>query len=331
MVFIFSCQKEVSYETGSPSHGSLQSASGECLPSTVNGNYIAAKALNDSNYVDVTINVTQPGTYQVITDTIDGYSFSASGTFSATGTNVVRLKGTGMPQAQGTDNFLVKYDTTICSFSVTVLPAGTVDTTTQQPQDHFILSQNSNWTYNDIFSQGDTVRRTIVGTASTQTTTYVVMREESPRYTDSLYFRKDNNNYYELTYPDSYASFQYDTASAPPPGDFLFLKEGLNTNDTWSSQEYSGTVTDTAGTAHQVKLKYVFTCTDANATDTENGLTFTSVYKVTMKSQISIDGAPYIDDLTWTTYYAKGVGIIYQSVTDGTNSIQGSIRRYQVY
>ena len=120
----YSCQKELSIEYGSAAKGSLQSSAGDCLPKTLGGTYVAAKGLNDSNFVDVTVNVTAAGPYKIYSDTLNGYSFLATGTFNNTGQVTVRLKGSGTPGSAVTDDFTIYFDTTSCDIAVTVLPAG---------------------------------------------------------------------------------------------------------------------------------------------------------------------------------------------------------------
>ncbi len=120
----YSCQKELSIEYGSAAKGSLQSSAGDCLPKTVNGGYVAAKALNDTNYIDVTVTVTSAGPYTIYTDTLNGYAFKATGTFTAAGQFSVRLKGNGAPVTAGNDAFTVYFDSSYCDVNVTVLPAG---------------------------------------------------------------------------------------------------------------------------------------------------------------------------------------------------------------
>ena len=123
--FIMACKKEYSYEKGklNPSAGSLQSGTtGDCLGSVVQGTYKVDTTLTDSNYVDVKVDVTTAGDYRVSTDTINGFYFSATGVFTATGENTVRLQGNGRPQTVGTNIFTVTYDSTQCTFSVTALP-----------------------------------------------------------------------------------------------------------------------------------------------------------------------------------------------------------------
>lgn len=124
---VLSCQKEISTEQEAPAVGSLQSNSGDCLPQTVGGTYVAAKALTDSNFIEVSVDVTRTGAYTIATDTLNGYWFRATGVFTSTGTKTVRLAGKGTPLAANTDDFFVQWDTlsTACYVSVQVQPAGT--------------------------------------------------------------------------------------------------------------------------------------------------------------------------------------------------------------
>ncbi|MFI5186662.1 MAG: hypothetical protein ACHQF0_08060 [Chitinophagales bacterium] len=127
IVLIISCQKERSYEKGNvpESSGSLQSgATGDCLGNVVSGIYKKDTALNSINYVDIKVDVTNTGSYLVSSDTINGISFKATGTFTTTGVNTVRLQGTGTPAAPGTAIFTVTYDSTQCTFSISTLNGG---------------------------------------------------------------------------------------------------------------------------------------------------------------------------------------------------------------
>jgi hypothetical protein len=121
------CQKEVSYEKGSStaSVGSLSvDGSGNCLGAVVSGVYYKDTAIKASNYVDISVQVDTVGTYTISSDTVNGYYFKASGSFTATGTQVIRLVGGGKPLAAGTNIFTVSYDGTFCEFSVTVTVVG---------------------------------------------------------------------------------------------------------------------------------------------------------------------------------------------------------------
>lgn len=127
LVVVMGCSKETSFETGgTPAEGSLQAdGAGDCLPKTVNGVYEAAKALvGTDNTIVIQVDVQTTGSYDIRTDTVNGYSFRGTGIFSTTGINNVVLHGNGTPFAAGINNFIVSFDSTFCDIQVTVLPAG---------------------------------------------------------------------------------------------------------------------------------------------------------------------------------------------------------------
>lgn len=120
------CAKEKSFETGfGPSDGSLQSeTSGDCLPKNVVGIYEATVALTADNYIEVDVEVTTPGSYTIVTDTVNGFSFKAQGYFTEVGMNTVKLVSSGTPVAKAISNFTVRYKDTECTVAVSVLPEG---------------------------------------------------------------------------------------------------------------------------------------------------------------------------------------------------------------
>jgi len=106
------------------STGTLQSVIiGNCSPVTVNGIFMVDSVLTSNNYVDVQINVTVGGSFEIKSDSINGYTFKKSGTVSA-GLNTIRLYASGKPVATGTNTFTVIYGGSACNFSITVFAAG---------------------------------------------------------------------------------------------------------------------------------------------------------------------------------------------------------------
>jgi hypothetical protein len=119
----FSCQKEFSSEgDGLPADakGTLSNNSGICLPKNISGTYTAGILLNTSNALEAEVNVIETGSYTITTDTVNGYYFSASGNFTATGIQTVQLAGNGTPLIQGTDHFRVKWKISNCTVSIPV-------------------------------------------------------------------------------------------------------------------------------------------------------------------------------------------------------------------
>ena len=123
--FNSSCQREFSFEGGN-SKGFLQkNAMGDCSPIKVTGIYKKGTLLKAAtNFVEVQVNVSQTGSYYIVTDTVNGYYFSAAGSFAVKGLNTVRLLGSGTPNAVSFDIFTVKYDTSKCQFTVGVTGGG---------------------------------------------------------------------------------------------------------------------------------------------------------------------------------------------------------------
>jgi hypothetical protein len=322
MCFLFSCQKEGSFELGQPSKGSLQSeVSGACLPKTVAGAFITEKALTDSNYIEMEVNVTSTGPYTIVTDTINGYFFRATGVFGQTGINRIKLKGYGKPYTAGTDHFVVFYDSSYCLQPVTVTETATPGNST----DLFPLSTNSWWSYIEpAFSSTDSIILRDVKTGQVAGKTYHFVRfEYEGEPLDTIYYRKAGNDYYEYINVDDYSLLSFDTEKK---GELLFLKEGLQSDDTWYSSTFSGTIGGQA-----MHLRYKFTCTAANVTATVNGRTFNNVYKLSFKPQIGPTPSSFTDEgVTFEVYYAKGVGMIYFTDDEGGIISETVISRWKV-
>lgn len=117
--------KEVSYAAGTitPVPYTI-GAGGSCSNSVANGSYAAGTVLDGTNNVSMEVNVTSTGAWSISTNTINGYSFSGSGSFATTGTQIVVLTGSGTPTVAQSDNFIATADAnggnTTCSFSVTI-------------------------------------------------------------------------------------------------------------------------------------------------------------------------------------------------------------------
>jgi hypothetical protein len=139
VVFFITCQKEYSYEGGPVSGTSsgtalytFVGAGAACSGAMIHGNYYAGIALDATNTVQLQVDVTVIGTYNLSTLTVNGIKFSGSGNFSLTGIQTISLTGTGSPAAEGSYIFHTPA-TSNCSFIIVVAKAPVV-------QANFILS-----------------------------------------------------------------------------------------------------------------------------------------------------------------------------------------------
>ena len=124
---IIGCKKDVDKVQTIPDEGQINAglkatAAGSIVSTgtVVNGNYTGGVVLTSANSVTLKVAVTAIGTYNLYSNTVNGYSFSKSGSFTATGMQFVTLPGTGTPVATGINTFLVTFGTT-CSFKVVVV------------------------------------------------------------------------------------------------------------------------------------------------------------------------------------------------------------------
>lgn len=92
-----------------------------CATDTVYGVYMVGSALVSTNYVKIPVNVTIAGAYSTNTLTVNGISFSGSGTFTTIGAQFMLLSGTGTPVLAGPFNY--SPGSNGCSFLITVVPA----------------------------------------------------------------------------------------------------------------------------------------------------------------------------------------------------------------
>lgn len=110
---------------GNPADGTLGGAPGSCTTAIVNGTYTAGVILTTANSVDIQVNVTTLGVYSITTNTVAGIKFAASGSFTTTGPQSLKLNGSGTPTASGAQTFTVTFGTSACTFVVPVAaPAG---------------------------------------------------------------------------------------------------------------------------------------------------------------------------------------------------------------
>lgn len=135
LIFV-SCQKEFSNETNTAqiAAGSLSDSTGNCIFDSVAGTFYGGVTPSaDTAFVEVSVNVTQVGTYSISTDLQNGFEFADSGVFTQTGINTIRLRPIGTPILPTSTAFIVSFDSSFCSFTVNVkdstgLGLGSTDT-----------------------------------------------------------------------------------------------------------------------------------------------------------------------------------------------------------
>ena len=310
-----SCKKEYSYEGGPLASGYLvKDSTRDCSLITILGNYVVGKELTDSNSLEVQVHVTRAGRYSVTSDHLNGYSFTSSGIFTDTGSRLIKLYADGSPAWSGTNLFTLTYDSSICQVQVTVLDTFLNVVQTSNP-DHFPLGGNDRWVYDDLSYPGDSIIRTPAGDTMINGIIYRVLNEFISFFpaTNQIDYRKAGSSYLEhaavsiYTHALDFAPTIYD--------DLVFLKEDCQTGDSWNSKTFTGRISLGIDV---MSLRYLFRCVDADATVVINGKTFLHVIKMQMTPEVANPGENLnATGEIHTSYYAKGVGLIYRESFNG--------------
>jgi hypothetical protein len=300
----------------------LAGSPGNCTPGTVSGSYSPGTALNGGDSVVVQVNVTTVGTYSIITSTLNGMTFSGSGTFASTGTQTITLVGTGTPTAAGTFNFPISAGASNCSFTVIV---------TTLSNDYYPRTTNSNWTYQFDNNPTDTLRRYVISaTKSALGNTYNIFMENDGTGPDSSgYFRKTaTGDYYQ--YLDIGNFFGLDNAVW---GEYIFLKDYVPASSTWTSSTFTGTFTDSTGT-YPISVRIKETIQQKDVSVTVQGTNYPNTIVVKEEYEYSFDaGATWTVSDVYSLYsFSRGIGMIKFEPVDSAGTIYlQELKRYQVF
>lgn len=118
LLFANSCQKDFSFEGGQSPRSAVGTTN--CSSVKINGGFVAGEPLTASNSIEIDITVTEAGTYQIKTQTLNGYSFSAEGIFASPGQYVVKLQAIGKPEKAGSNQFTISFNQSTCQIAIPV-------------------------------------------------------------------------------------------------------------------------------------------------------------------------------------------------------------------
>ncbi len=314
---------------GSAATGTLGGTPGACTPAVVVGTAMIGVPLTNVNTVQIQATVATAGAYNIKSDTVSGFSFSASGNFSATGAQNVLLIGFGTPTVTGPVNFTVKFGTSTCTFTVTVAAA-----------DYFPRTANSNWSYeiNDLST--DSFYRKVSSPPATLHSALgnmynIFMFNDGSGLDSSGYYRKSGTDYFE--YFDVGGFFSFDN---PSWVEYTFLRDAA-ANTIWKSTGFTGTYTVAPNPPQSVKVRFSYKILQKDVAVSINTSTGTVSYPNTIvveeKYEVETTPGNFVDATSTIgygkSYYARGVGLIKYEAFDpaGALSYLQELRRYQVF
>lgn len=101
---------------------SFNGGTSSCTGASITGTFTAGTAASSGNTVVLNIVVDTVGTYSISTNSVNGITFTGTGTFTTTGAQTVTLTASGTPASSGT--FAFTPGSNGCTFNVTVTSSG---------------------------------------------------------------------------------------------------------------------------------------------------------------------------------------------------------------
>lgn len=313
---------------GTGAVGTLGGQPGACTPFTPAGTYTAGTVLTSGNTVQLSVNVTTAGSYSITTNTVSSFSFSASGTFAATGVQPVTLNGTGTPAAAGVHTFTATFGTSSCTFPITVVAP--------PPPDYFPRTTGSNWSYEFDDNSMDSLYRVVIPqTHNAMSNTYnIFMANDGTGLDSSGYYRKASSDYFE--YLDFGGFIGYD---GPSWGEYLMVKDNVPAGNNWKTPVTGFPGTYNGGTPINLRFSMTILQKDVavSVTSSTGTANYTNVIVVEEKFEAEVSPGNWVDATGLVggygkSYYARGIGLIKFELLDtggGVIALQ-ELRRYQV-
>ncbi len=275
--------------------------------------------------MDVQLNVTTAGSFNITTNTVYGYSFTFSGNL-AVGTQTVTLVGTGIPTAAGSNLFTVTVPGTpasTCTFTVTVQP----------PPDYFPRTANSNWSYEfDDIANDSLYIRALSNTITALGNPFVIFMETadiSGGFDSSGYYRKSGNDYFQ------WLNLQDLGFDNPLWAELNFLKDNQAVGFSWTTNGYSGTV---GGQPFTIRFRYTITSQNTTVSVTTSAGTTPYPNTIVVKEEIEqFTGGIWVPMTSVAgyneNYFSRNIGLIQQYYYNGSGVLttKFEMRRYQVF
>ncbi|MBS1510567.1 MAG: hypothetical protein JST86_07005 [Bacteroidetes bacterium] len=292
-----------------------------CTSYLIGGTYTAGSVTSVANTVKLNVTATVAGTYTISTNTVNGISFSGSGSL-VVGTQQITLTATGTPAAAGTFTYQPNVPGS-CTFDVTTVPPPNGD--------YFPLTNNSWWSY-DVTGGTDTAYSVIYGTNTYNSNTYSEMEDSyAGAPYDTTHYRKATNDYWQWSPTDYYSGYiAFDNVEYK---DINFLRENAATNTAFTPQTFTGTFQ-----GNPASMEYDFKVANANTSITVNSVNYTSVIymSVTVKFTCAAFGLSNAVVENDDYYYAKGIGLVKvvytpTAILTGATSAEVNLRNYHVF
>ncbi|MBP6430750.1 MAG: hypothetical protein KA319_03205 [Ferruginibacter sp.] len=321
-----SCKIAVTVTTGGTTNPNAVFTITSCGSPILSGPvYTVGTTVSTLNTVMFNVNVTNIGTYSITSNTVNGITFTASGSYSGVGSNSVILTASGTPTAAGTFNYTINTGTSSCTFPITVV------TGTPPPPpanlDYIPMTTNTNWTNKVITIPPPTPDTTFLQVNPNQkifgaNSYHIFERKVTGTPQDSTYFRKNGGLYYQ------YINGRIANTTVPINQEYLVLDSTKAINIPWSTN--LGNIVFNGIPLNNFTITGRITA--RGTTQTVESIVYNNVIIVQYDYAATVFGVP-TSFATEERWFAKGIGII-KSVIDiplQSLTIENRLTRSQIF
>jgi hypothetical protein len=320
-----SCKIAVTVTTGGTTNPIAVFAITSCGSPILSGPvYTAGATVSALNTVMFNVSVTNRGLYTITSNTVNGVTFTASGSYNNPGSNTVILTANGTPTAAGTFNYTINTGSSSCTFPITVI------TGTPPPPpanlDYIPQTTNTNWTTklkggnpdDTTFVQVSINSRTLGGNS------YKIFEvKDAGAPVDSFYNRKNGGLYYQ------YIDGDLGVLDNPINKEYLVLDSTKLVGGTWQSINLGP---NSAGGIPISDIRINAEILSKGTTETILSIAYPNVIKVKYSYTAVVFGVPtpVANEERW---FAKGIGIIYSKIDNllSPGTIETELVRSQIF
>jgi hypothetical protein len=195
--------------------------------------------------------------------------------------------------------------------------------------DYFPRTINSNWSYQYDGNPDDSILLKVISpTIQVNGNKYNIFMSHLPSPLDtSGYYRRSGADYYAWVDMGSFVGLDN-----PLWVEYIFLKDNLAVNATWSSSSFSGTYTTQSGQTGTATLRWDFTIVQQNGTVNVVGVDYPNTIQVKQDLVQLLNGNP-VSIGYYNSFYCKNKGLVKQDLYDDQGAIvqEVDVRRIVIY
>ena len=315
------CKIDVYVNSGAPSPTAFTFT---CAGTTFgSGVYTAGTAVGAQHTVTLNVAVTSAGAWLINTATVNGISFSGSGTFTNTGFAQVTLTASGTPAAASPPafNYTVTNGASSCTFSCTVVASAPLPNLDYVPQTNF-----SNWS--SMLVSGTPADTTYIQVSTNSKTfglnSYKIFEiKDMGTPTDSVFNRKNGGLYYQ------YIDGDLGVLQNPINQEYMLLDSNRAVNYTWTKNFGPNVAMGFPLTNIRIDAEII----GKGETQTVASIVYNNVIRVKYKYTATVflvGDVPVAEEERW---FARGIGVIRSSIMNLINpaTIINETTRTQIF